>query len=269
MQKAISSLRRKMYTRGKRMIALPISFYLPFSYICTGISATAIAVLAQAWRFATFSDMEFLITLIKYTFLVAVAVGFVAIVFKIIVSFCGWIVSLLGVPDKIKLERVNNHKFVEIKIDNGEEEVFAGEFKILRINDDKLNTPLTMGVFRGKHMDSKIIIPKGESISVVIGLFDDDLGYAYFLDAYGQQKVLPPQTRIYTKLSGNLENEDEIVKESQWFINYKDYDDGKGLSLSNLIEITNQKLGVGSINLITLMTAIKKKIMRQSKRKSS
>ena len=265
MRETIPSKRRKLYLAGKKMMNIPTLSLLTYSSIFTVVAPTIMAVFFEGWRLIDSSRIGFIVAVIGYALLLMIATIILGIILKITTMLLGWIMCSLGIPDKIILERCNYHKFVEIKIENQEEERFTGEFKILKINDDKLSTPLTMGVFRGKHMDSRIVIPKQESVGVIIGLFDDELGYAYFVDTYNQKKVLLPQTRIYTKLSGNLENKDEIIKEQQWFIDYKNYDDGKGISLSNLIEIKEQKLGLGSLNLSFIMT-IRKKAMKSSKK---
>jgi hypothetical protein len=266
MQQTVSSKRRKLYLAGKKMTNIPILSLIQYSAVFTVAAATIMAIFLEGWRLIDSSGIGFIIAVIGYAVLLMIATVFLGITLKVFSMLLGWVMCRLGIPDKITLERRNNHKLIEIKIENQEEQKFTGEFKIQKINDDQLSTPLTMGVFRGRHMDSQIVIPKHESVAVMIGLFDDELGYAYFVDAYNQQKVLLPQTKIYTKLSGNLESNDEIVKEQRWFIDYKNYENGKGLSLSNLIEIKEQKLGLGSMNLGFIMTSKRKKVVKASKK---
>ncbi len=221
------------------MMLIPFPSYIPFSLSCMGISVGLIVIFAQAWNYTDFSPFIFIGNLILYSMGVAIAVLVFAVICKIIVWVIGWIIAKLGTPEKIVLERYNNNDFVEIKITNNENEQFTGELKVLQINDDKLVTPLSMGIFRSKiNIEGTIVVPKGESVGVAIGLFDKVLGCAYFADIYNKQILLYPKTRIYTKLSGYLESGDEIIKASSWYIDYKIDSAGEKFSLSNLVELT-------------------------------
>jgi len=236
MKKTINkSIQRKLYIDGNRIIKFPFLSYIPFSLSCAAIGTTVFVIFIKKWEYNEISILMIILNILLYSLCIAVVTGMLAFVLRVGAFVLGNLIKLLGIPDKISCTQVNNEKMLEIRIDNGEDEVFSGEFKILKINRDKLDTPLTMGVFRGDLMDSKLIIPKGESISVVLGLFDDELGYAYLIDSYKQKKVLLPKTIIYTKLSGKLSEQEEIIKEAEWFIDYKDYENGKGLRLSQAV----------------------------------
>ena len=156
---------------------------------------------------------------------------------------------LFGEPDKIELERHNNGKLVEIQITNNEDEQFEGELKIMQIGNNKLATPLSVGVFRSRdNIEKKIIIPSNEPISVAVGLFDKILGSAYIPDVHKKKMSLPPKTEIYTKLIGKLSDSGiEIIKHNPWYVNYE-LETGENFSLS-ILENLSIVIDVGNISL--------------------
>lgn len=257
MHKFIESRRRTIFKNGRKMIILPYSRFIKFSLACNAISVALIAVFSQAWRYTDFSPIIFICNLLEYSTYVAISVLILALIFKIIVLIFGALMTLLGSPDKISLERLNNGSFIEIQINNDEDEKFVGELKILKINDEKLVNPLLMGIARGQNIDPQIIIPKNESVSIRIGFFDKKSNNAFFSDAYKQQIMLLPQTRIYTKLSGNLENKEEIIKEQDWFINYKVNNGDLDFSIVKLLIMENLIIKSGKIKLISNWSIIK------------
>ncbi len=228
--------------------------FIPFSLTCSIGGAAFYGIFIQEWRYSFISFLVIIEYILIFATCIAIVAGVLAFIIKILTMIIGFLMQLIGTPDKIHLERYNDGKFVGVKFFNGEKEKFVGEFKILRINDEILITPLIMGVIRGENIEQQIVIPKEENIGIQIGYFDDDSGSAYFTDVYRQKRILYDQTRIYTKLSGNLECGEQIIKEKSWFVRYKTSDKGTELSLSDLIEIWNH-IGIKDINLKTKLSS--------------
>jgi hypothetical protein len=249
MENFIRSKRRKLYIFGKRLMSIPIFSFLKYTSLFTVVSPTIMAVFFEGWRLLDNSDLSFIFAAMKYAILLMIATVILGFSFKFFIWVIGFVIKSFGVPSKITLSRHNNKKYIQIKIENEENESFIGEFKILRINEDALETPLRMGIVRGNNIDLQIVIPENQPVSVGIAYFDEILGCAYFIDFDKSKILLYPQTKIYTQLSGKLDSGDKIIKERWWFINYKIDENGKEFSLSNLIEITGQKIGIGTVNI--------------------
>lgn len=254
-RRSSSHFRRRLYLIGRKMFFIPIISFISFSLTCSIGGAGFYGVFLQDWKYKSFSLPEMFVNILFYALCIALVSGVLSIILKAGAVLLGLIMQLFGTPDKIELERFNNGITANVKISNGEGEKFSGELKILRINDEELINPLLMGVSRGANIDPKISIPKGESVGVGIGFFDKKLKQAYFLDAYNQKILLPDQTRIYSKLSGNLENGEEIIKEKEWFLRYENTDNGTELSLSHLLEIRRHFLYAGNLKSLARLTA--------------
>src|SRR5258706_13784391 len=169
MKKTINkSIQRKLYIDGKRMIKFPFLSYIPFSLSCAAIGTAVFVVFIKKWEYTEISILMIILNILFYSLCIAVVTGILALILRAGAFILGNLMQFLGIPDKISFAQVNNEKMIEIRIDNGENEDFVGEFKVLKINKDRLDTPLTMGVFRGDHMDSKLVVPKGERTSVTL-----------------------------------------------------------------------------------------------------
>lgn len=224
-------------------MVIPLTAYSSWSLPLSAIGASIVGVFLQDWRYSNFPPTHIIIfQIVIFGLCAAVSAFILMLFFKILTYLFGYCLKLLGEPDKIRIEKGKDGKLLELIVENNESEEFSGELKIMKVNDEKFGTPLLMGVVRGENIASPIIIPKGEPIKVGIGLFDDETGKAYFVDFHKQKVPLNPQTRIYTKLSGNLKDGTEIIKEDTWFINYKDYGSSKKLGFANLIEIKSFKI---------------------------
>ena len=247
MKKANKLFQRRNYFRGKKMMS--ISFVVLFnSFINIGTMAVAFIVsLSQAVKYTDISYLIVFVNFILYMLASAVGLFIVVVIVKGVFWVIGRILIYFGEPDKVELQRVNDGNRVEIQITNGENEQFEGELKIMKIEGKELPTPLSMGIYRSKNnIKRKIVIPSMEPVSIIIGLFDSILGGVYIPDVYNQQQILPPNTRVHTKLIGNLlPSGIEIIKENNWNVNYEQ-ETGKNFSLSNAVEVKkNIGLGVG------------------------
>ena len=230
------------------MFSVKLLSLVPFSLACSTGGTAFYGVFLRDFKYSSFFFVELVINSLFYALCIAMVTGALILIIKFFAMIFGGIMQIIGVKDKIKLERLNDENIVNIKIHNGEIERFVGEFKIMKINDEVLTTPLVMGVHRGDDIEKQIVIPPGEPVGIKIGVFDNEAGIAYITDAHRRKIDLFDQSRIYTKLSGNLENGEEIVKENGWFLRYQPSINGKSLSLSNLIEMS-ATIGIGSFDV--------------------
>lgn len=240
MQKTPNLFKRKMYLCGNKMIAFPFfSSFIPITTTATIASGTIVIQQYDLLKNKNLSNLEFFILLIERMALIGFSILLFMIVVKGFLFVFGHVLRFFGERDKIEFLKGKDSKVLELIITNNESEEFSGQFKIMKINDEELGQPLLMGILHNGKIEDKITIPKNEPISVALGLFDDKTDRAYFPDFHNENKPLNPQTRVYTKLSGNLKGGAEIIKEDMWFINYKDCAGEKKLGFANLLEIKN------------------------------
>lgn len=237
-----------MYISGNKLIVTPMKSYWPFSIACSTAAMALFGFFVDNWSYDKLTVYTLITSGLLIAIYIAIITGLLMLILKVFMMLLGGIMKMLGLPDKIIVERFNNKTSIEVKIINNEEEKFSGELKITKIDDEVLTTPLTMPIVRGENIEPQIVIPKGESVGVSIGFFDSETGRAYFTDAYKQKMPLPPFTKIHTKLSGYLDSGEEIKKEKDWYVNYNV--DGTGFSLSYLVEMSAKIIMLTSISLM-------------------